>query len=66
MTQLYKKKDNGRPRTTRQHSPSTAWDVIRQTANDNSPPVIFWFYKVLIFSLITFGIFQLLSFFLKI
>jgi len=44
---------------------NTVWDIMRHTANDNTPPVFFWFYKVLILSLVVFGIIQLMSVFLK-
>lgn len=40
----------------------TAWDIMRRTANDNTPPILYWFYKILILSLVIFGIIQLISF----
>lgn len=61
MTLLHKKKNNGLSSSIVKNSSNTVWEMMRRTANDNTPPLPYWFYKVLIFSLLTFGIIQLIS-----
>ena len=63
MQNLKKQKDKNKVTETRKKSTDTVWDMMRRTANDNNPPVLFWFYKVLILSLIIFGGIQVLSLF---
>lgn len=47
-------------------SNNSVWQMVRHKANDNTPPLAFWFYKILILSLILFGIIELVSMLLKI
>lgn len=54
------------PSTKTQQHYKGAWEMIRHKANDNTPPFVFWFYKILILSLILFGIIELASMLLKI
>lgn len=47
-------------------SGNSVWEMVRHKANDNTPPLVFWFYKLLILSLILFGIMELISMLFKI
>jgi hypothetical protein len=62
MISLNKKKNQTRSSSVIKRSCTTAWDIMRRTANDNTPPTLYWFYKILILSLFIFGIIQLISF----
>lgn len=66
MTNLRKKNDKKTTVTSAIKKPSdTVWGMMRRTANDNNPTMLFWFYKILILSLVIFGVIQFLSIFWK-
>lgn len=67
MTNLRKKtnKKGIPPSPTNKKPPEKVWDMMRRTANDNNPSMLFWFYKILILSLVIFGVIQLLNLFWK-
>lgn len=65
MNRPDKKEGNLAPSPRKKNPNNTVLDMMRRTANDNTPPILFWFYKVLILSLIVFGVIQLVSIFWK-
>lgn len=59
MSLLNQKKKNPLPSLHPKKRHNTVWDMMRRRANDNTPPILYWFYKILIVSLVVFGLLQL-------